>query len=50
MSVRVTIIHTARGRLAGGIAEYPLHRRKDLLITQRREMITIPVTVAVNGD
>jgi L-ribulokinase len=29
LSVRVTIVDSARGRLAGGIAEYPLHRRKD---------------------
>jgi len=29
LSVRVTIVDTARGRLANGVAEYPLHRRKD---------------------
>jgi L-ribulokinase len=29
LSVRVTIVDSARGRLAGSIAEYPLHRRKD---------------------
>jgi len=28
-SVRVTIVDTARGRLGSGVAEYPLHRRKD---------------------
>jgi L-ribulokinase len=29
LSVRVTIVDTARGRLGSGVAEYPLHRRKD---------------------
>src|ERR1700732_2422196 len=29
LSVRVTIVDTERGRLGSGIAEYPLHRRKD---------------------
>jgi L-ribulokinase len=29
LSVRVTIVDSARGRLANGVAEYPLHRRKD---------------------
>ena len=29
LSVRVTIVDTARGRLGSGFAEYPLHRRKD---------------------
>src|ERR1700746_1611899 len=29
LSGRVTIVDTARGRLGSGIAEYPLHRRKD---------------------
>ncbi|MGC1902279.1 MAG: ribulokinase [Candidatus Acidiferrum sp.] len=29
LSVRVTIVDTARGRLGSGVSEYPLHRRKD---------------------
>ena len=29
LSVRVTIVDSARGRLASGTANYPLHRRKD---------------------
>jgi L-ribulokinase len=29
LSVRVTLVDTARGRLGSGIAEYPLHRRKE---------------------
>jgi L-ribulokinase len=29
LSVRVTIVDTARGRLGSGLAEYPLHRKKD---------------------
>jgi L-ribulokinase len=29
LSVRVTIVDTDRGRLGSGIAEYPLHRKKD---------------------
>ena len=29
LSVRVTIVDTGRGRLSSGIAEYPLHRKKD---------------------
>jgi L-ribulokinase len=29
LSVRVTIVDTAAGRLGSGVAEYPLHRRKD---------------------
>lgn len=29
LSVRVTIVDTARGRLGSGIAEYSLHRKKD---------------------
>lgn len=29
LSVRVTIVDTQRGRLGSGIAEYPLHRKKD---------------------
>src|SRR3984893_10041253 len=29
LSVRVTIVDTERGRLGSGVAEYPLHRRKD---------------------
>jgi L-ribulokinase len=29
LSVRVTIIDTERGRLGSGLAEYPLHRKKD---------------------
>jgi L-ribulokinase len=29
LSVRVTIVDTARGRLGSGIAQYPLHRKKD---------------------
>ncbi|HKV23620.1 MAG TPA: ribulokinase [Candidatus Acidoferrum sp.] len=29
LSVRVTIVDTARGRLGSGIAEFPLHRKKD---------------------
>ena len=29
LSVRVTIVDTASGRLGSGIAEYPLHRKKD---------------------
>ena len=29
LSVRVTIVDTARGRLGSGVAEFPLHRRKD---------------------
>jgi L-ribulokinase len=29
LSVRVTIVDTARGRLGSGTANYPLHRRKD---------------------
>src|SRR6266436_819122 len=29
LSVRVTIVDTERGRLGSGIAEYPLHRKKD---------------------
>ena len=29
LTVRVTIVDTARGRLGSGVSEYPLHRRKD---------------------
>lgn len=29
LSVRVTIVDTARGRLGSGVAEFPLHRKKD---------------------
>ena len=29
LSVRVTIVDTERGRLGSGLAEYPLHRKKD---------------------
>src|SRR5258707_5821262 len=29
LSVRVTILDTAKGRLGSGVAEYPLHRKKD---------------------
>ena len=29
LSVRVTIVDTAEGRLGSGLAEYPLHRKKD---------------------
>src|SRR5260370_5859975 len=29
LSVRVTIVDTAKGRLGDGLAEYPLHRKKD---------------------
>ena len=29
LSVRVTVVDTERGRLGSGIAEYPLHRKKD---------------------
>jgi L-ribulokinase len=29
LSVRVTIVDTGRGRLGSGVAEYPLHRKKD---------------------
>ena len=29
LSVRVTIVDTAKGRLGSGVAEYPLHRRDD---------------------
>ena len=29
LSVRVTVVDSARGRLASGVAEYPLHRAKD---------------------
>jgi L-ribulokinase len=29
LTVRVTIVDTERGRLGSGIAEYPLHRKKD---------------------
>jgi L-ribulokinase len=29
LSVRVTIVDSAHGRLGSGVAEYPLHRRKD---------------------
>ena len=29
LSVRVTIVDTERGRLGSGVAEYPLHRKKD---------------------
>jgi L-ribulokinase len=29
LSVRVTIVDTERGRIGSGIAEYPLHRKKD---------------------
>src|SRR3989440_3352411 len=29
LSVRVTLVDSERGRLASGIAEYPLHRKKD---------------------
>jgi L-ribulokinase len=29
LSVRVTIVDTERGRLGTGVAEYPLHRKKD---------------------
>jgi L-ribulokinase len=29
LSVRATLVDTARGRLGSGIAEYPLHRKKD---------------------
>ena len=29
LSVRVTVVDTERGRLGSGLAEYPLHRKKD---------------------
>src|SRR5579863_304385 len=29
LSVRVTVVDTERGRLGSGVAEYPLHRKKD---------------------
>src|ERR1700756_5454120 len=29
LSVRVTVVDTERGRLGSGVAEYPLHRRRD---------------------
>jgi L-ribulokinase len=29
LSVRVTLVDTARGRLGAGVGEYPLHRKKD---------------------
>ncbi|MGD0842521.1 MAG: hypothetical protein ABSA32_15325 [Candidatus Acidiferrales bacterium] len=29
LSVRVTIVDSARGRLGSGIGEYPLHRKKE---------------------
>src|SRR5260370_9279230 len=29
LSVRVTILDTAKGRLGSGLAEYPLHRKRD---------------------
>ena len=29
LSVRVSIVDSARGRLGSGTAEYPLHRKKD---------------------
>ena len=29
LSVRVTLVDTARGRLGSGIAKYPLHRKKE---------------------
>jgi L-ribulokinase len=29
LSVRVTIVDTAKGRLGSALAEYPLHRKKD---------------------
>lgn len=29
LSVRVTLVDTARGRLGSGVAEYPLHRKKE---------------------
>lgn len=29
LSVRVTLVDTSRGRLGSGVAEYPLHRKKD---------------------
>src|SRR6202158_3787305 len=29
LSVRVTLVDTGRGRLGSGVAEYPLHRKKD---------------------
>ena len=29
LSVRVTIVDSAAGRLGSGVAEYPLHRKKD---------------------
>lgn len=29
LSVRVTVLDTARGRLGSGVAEYPLHRKQD---------------------
>jgi L-ribulokinase len=29
LSVRVTLVDTSRGRLGSGVAEYPLHRRKE---------------------
>src|SRR5215469_3422017 len=29
LSVRVTLVDSARGRVGSGVAEYPLHRRKD---------------------
>src|SRR5215469_17402699 len=29
LSVRVTLVDTARGRLGSGVAEYPLHRKTD---------------------
>jgi len=29
LSVRVTLVDTARGRLGSGTAEYPLHRKKE---------------------
>src|SRR5271166_6784670 len=29
LSVRVTLVDTARGRLGSGVAQYPLHRKKE---------------------
>src|SRR5258708_33848032 len=29
LSVRATVVDTERGRLGSGVAEYPLHRKKD---------------------
>ena len=36
LSVRVSIVDSNCGRIGSGVAEYPLHRSKTILITQRR--------------